>query len=149
MAKHNLLDKCDRALVAYLISENAGTVDDVFPGKDSSLKTLPCTICDSLIARPVASPFSGVWEVHIAIIVRTLGIFEQPADNENDVPAERSGDRIGITYDALHKGLLDSGDTLALAITDAAHGAGVLDFTVDNVMPDEIIRGFEGKGDGW
>src|SRR5690242_7472231 len=146
MGANNLLDKCDRALVTFLISEGAGTAADVFPAKHSGEKPMPCTICQCRPARTHGSPFSGTYEVNAAVRIRSTGIFEEPVDNESGVPSERSGDRVAATNAAFEKYLnTESGKDLAAAITSVAP-AGL---TIDDVIPDELDAGFNEKGDAW
>src|SRR6266576_2788284 len=152
MSAHNLLSKVDRALVAYLISQNAGTADDVFPAKDSGDKHLNCTICWS--ERGVEDPpYSGTYVVTAQVQIRTLAAIDVNQDPEE--PKALSEDRVAQTFDAFHVGIDSAGDKLADAITEAAHAAGITDFTVQNVSPGPITQGFDDqharamKGSAW
>ncbi len=41
---HKILSKLERAIIAYIIAQSAGTASDTLPGKRSAVKTLPVTI---------------------------------------------------------------------------------------------------------
>ncbi len=146
MARYNLLQKCDRALVAFIISEGAGTAKDVFPGKASQDKTLPVTICESRTAKPITNPPRGIYEVEACIYVRTQGSLEDE-DNQADTPATIAADRVGLTFDAFHPVSDQSGEILADTINAAS--AAVQDFTIQSAEVTEMRAGFLAKGDAW
>jgi hypothetical protein len=147
VAYFNVLSKCDQALAAWIISNGAGTVADVLPAKKSVDKILPVTICKSHTARPLEeSPYSGNRLVQAAIMVRSIGIYEEDADNEADAPRLDSDARVSATFDCFNLGEGQSGSDLGAAITAAC---GVADFTVQSVRVVSESAGFEGKGDAW
>lgn len=155
-----LLSKCDRALVAYVISQGAGTADDVFPAKASLSKPLPCTICESRKATPVGNPYSGNYEIEASVCVRTEGSGEED-ENTADTPASIADTRVGLTFDAFQANVgasgeqVSSGEQVGQAITSAAHGysgnriSDMADFSCDNCEVVAMRAGFEAKGDGW
>src|SRR6266705_4828501 len=121
MSADNLLDKCDRALVAFLISEGAGTADDVLPGKASEKKILPVTICRCISAKPIATAFSESHEVQAVVQVRSLGVSEEESENAEGVPAVHSSNRVSLTHKAFRKYFHENtGQSCADAITAAA-----------------------------
>lgn len=142
----NILHKCDKALVAYLVSLGAGTIDDVVTAKRSQVKFLPVTTCESHNADPLANNLSGEYEVDASISVRTSGLGDA-ADNAADVPATQAGDRVAKTFDAFNIVQDQSGEALATAINAAA--TSVSDFKMLDVQVRKIRAGFEAKGDAW
>ena len=155
---YHILSKCDRALVAYIVSQGAGTPLDTFPMKRSEDKTLPITQVWSRHAKPEGNHYSGTYLVQAIVIVRTLGIAEQDTDNAIEAPASASDQRVGATFDAFHVFGDDAqaGDQLADAVTAAARASAVSprdgdlkDFTIQSVKVEEMDAGFEAKGDGW
>ncbi len=145
MAVGNLLQKCDQALAAYLISAGAGTALDVFPMKFSANKTLPCTLCESKTAHPAVN-FTGVFNIDCSIYVRTTGSME-PEENDSGLPATNAADRVALTVDALNINTTSSGEQLAAAINAAA--GSVANFKVQDAEIVEMRAGFEAKGDAW
>jgi hypothetical protein len=93
MAIGNILQKSDKAIVAYLVSAGAGTAQDVFPSKYSEDKDLPVTIVECKSAKMVINPGSGIWEVDFTVYVRTAGLGDEP-DNALGVPADNAADRV-------------------------------------------------------
>ena len=147
MGKYNILQKTDEALVAFIISEGAGTINDVFPAKLTKHLTLPVTYAESKSAKPTTNPNRGVYEVEACVYVRTQGSMED-GENEADIPAAQSADRVGATWDAFHPVSDQAGDILANAINQAA-SASITDFSVQSCEPMEMRAGFEAKGDAW
>ncbi len=146
MAVGNLLQKCDQALTAYLISAGAGTALDVFPMKLSAHKTLPVTLCESKSAHPAVN-FTGVFNIDCSIYVRTTGSME-PEENDSGLPATNAADRVALTVDALNINTNPgSGEQLAAAINAAA--GSVANFKVQDAEIVEMRSGFEAKGDAW
>lgn len=135
-------------MVAYIISEGAGTAADTVPAKKSETKGLPVTICQSRNATPEASPYSGIYNIKARVIVRTQGSGED-IENQSDTPAQESGDRVANVFDLFHLDGDQAGETLAIAISDAAQDAGIEDFSVINAKVTEIDAGFEGIGEAW
>lgn len=149
MADHNILSKCDQALVAFIISKEAGTDQTIFPAKRSLDKDLPCVICKSYSAAPPAEmPYSGNREVEAQVIVRTPGIAEEDADNTADAPRIAADALVAAVWDCFNIGEGQSGGDLGEAITAAAQGVGVT-ITVFNAEVIEELAGFEATGDAW
>lgn len=149
MSAHNLLSKCDRALVAYIIGEQAGTATNTFPAKRSEGKTLPCIICESRRAKPISYPTTGTYEVEASISVRSSGIFEDEFQNEAGAPASDSDTLVAAVFDLFHVGT--SGEELGDEITQAGRtlGGDMLEFTVTSAMVEDIERGSSANGDAW
>jgi hypothetical protein len=154
---HNLLSKCDRALVAYVVSlgGGAGTAADVFPAKRSQDRPLPCSICYCEKGEETAS-YSGTYTIQGSVQVRS----EAPADageDEAQKPVD-SDARVAATFDGFHVDIDSSGDKLAdditkaaraLAIKDPAHYGDLADFTVQNILIKGIEAGFEQGSIAW
>jgi|ERR1035441_5082421 hypothetical protein len=146
---HNLLSKTDRALVAYLVAQEAGTVADVLPAKRSQDRTLPATVCFSNRGQE-AAPYSGTYVVSASIIVRSPGAVElNAAANDARLASE---ERVAQTFDAFHKDIDSAGDKLAdditaaaraLAIADPDNNGDLADFTVLDVVIKGIDAGVE------
>jgi hypothetical protein len=152
---HNLLSKCDRALVAYIVAQGAGSLDDVFPAKRSQDRALPCTVCYSEKAEEVA-PYSGTYLVHSSLIIRT----EAPADaGEDEAQKPLDSDaRVAQTFDLFHLDIDSAGDKLAdditkaaraLAAKDPAHYGDLNDFTLLDVIIKGPEAGFEQGSVAW
>lgn len=145
----HLLSKLDQALVAYLISRGAGTIEDTFAAKRSADKRLPCTICYS--ERAVATaPYANQWVVSVAIMVKTNPNLDV---EETDAEAKKtdSDERVQKIFDAFVLDVDQDGSSVAALITQAGRAAsGTLsDFTVDNVEVKGPEAGFETKNDIW
>ena len=153
VGSHNILSKVDRAIVAYLLSVNAGNREDVFPAKSSLDKPLPCTVVFSERATLI-HPYSGVYEVLVSVLVKTDPCIDTTAFSEEE-PKETSEDRVTKTFDALSRfGTgMQSGEQLAQAITASARSAAgldLIDFTVQDISVESAECGFGGtKLDVW
>jgi hypothetical protein len=152
---HNLLSKCDRALVAYIVAQGAGTINDTVPAKRSQDRPLPCTVAYSERAVEVA-PYSGTYLVSASIIVRS----EAPADAGEDPEAKPvdSDDRVSAIFDLFHIGIDSSGERLADAITAAARALAadqpdrygdLADLTIMDVVIKGIEASFEEGTTAW
>lgn len=114
---HNLLSKCDRALVAYIVAQKAGSLQDTVPAKWSLDRALPLTVCYSDRAVE-AAPYSGTYVVTAAIMVRSPMAVELQAEDADALLA--SDARVQRTFNAFHTNIDSAGDKLADAITSAA-----------------------------
>jgi hypothetical protein len=148
MAFHNLLSKCDRALVAYLINEGAGSDSDIFHHKRASNipSPLPYTTVFSESAEEVTD-YSATYKVKASVDVHTNAAPDK--DEDTDQMKLDSDERTAATFDALHDQYLQSGDKLADAITAAAAGAGVADFSIQDVKVTSIEQGRGEKEGEW
>jgi hypothetical protein len=145
MAVYNLLSKCDRAVAAYLISDGAGTATDVFPAKRSGdLPNPPFTVVMSEGGSEEVQ-FSGVYNVSVTIEVHTNACPDEDQDTEQ--MRLDSDERTAATFDTMHDKFFQNGDQLADLITAAAAGAGISDFSVDNVTDFKFSQG-RGEKDG-
>jgi hypothetical protein len=165
---HNTLSKTDRALVAYLISQEAGAAENTFPAKRSLDKALPCTICSSekAVEDP---PFSSSYQVTSAVMVRCPAPVDvtptEPSAGETQAPEQdalaaaiKSDQRVAAVGDALHMSMDSAGDKLAEAITAAArkaaaedpdHFGDLADFTCLDVIDRGTEAGFTEDGSAW
>lgn len=138
---HHICSKTDQAIVAYLIGRQVGTSGDVFPGKRSEEKVIPCTVVWSHTAKPDPEmPYSGNWLVHTFIEIRTSGVLEVTQSDPNQ-PRLDSDDRVSATVDSFFITGDNSGEQLADAITQASVSA-VDDFTMLNCRVVEANQGF-------
>lgn len=148
IGSHNICSKTDRALVAYIISQDAGTEDDVYPAKRGGDKTFPDTICFSSRAR-MMTPHSGVYTVEAMVQVRTDPSVD--VDQTAEEKKETSEERVAATFDAFMR--VDSSSAqLAEAITEAARATGdadLQDFTVQACTVEKHEAGFSEKGNAW
>lgn len=118
MGSHRILELTDAALVAYLISEGAGTADDVFPSKSVGDKSLPCTICEAgSWGSPDGMEYTGNSEVSAVVTVKTAGFISDSATTIDD-----SGSRVSATFDSFYN---PDPQALGAAITAAAEAAGL------------------------
>lgn len=141
MGNHSICSKCDRALVAYLISEQAGTADDILPGKRSKDKTIPCTICYTHTAKPPSEfPYSGNYMAEAYIEIRTSAV-QEDTESDPDQPRLDSDARVSATTDAFFLTEDNGGELLAQAI-NAAAASTVEDFSVLNCQVVEVNQGF-------
>lgn len=151
MADHNILSKCDQALVAYIISKGAGTTADTFTSKRSLDKELPCTIVRSLVAdRCEEAPFTGTRNIEAQIIIRTAGISESVSENETGVPRTNADELVAKVWDCFNAygDGEQSSESLAKDINAVAQGAGI----AITFFSCEFLRetaGFEAQGDAW
>ena len=146
---HNLLSKCDRALMAYIIAGGSGTSADTYPAKRSQDRDLPCTICYSESCVELAH-YSATYSVKASIIVRSNAPTESGWDPSQ--PKLDSDARVAQTFDLFHTDLDSSGDKLADDITAAARALATTDpdrhgdlanFTLQNIKIAGIEANFE------
>ena len=152
---HNLLSKTDRALMAYIVAQQAGTLDDVLPAKRSGDRPSPGTICFSNKGTEVA-PYSGTYLVSASVIVRAPAAVELAAgDNDARLASEA---RVAQTFDAFHMDIDSAGDKLADDITAAARALAIADpknhgdlanFTMLDVSIKGVDAGFEEGTNNW
>ncbi len=144
MPTHHICSKVDRAIVAYLIAQGAGTADDVWPAKRSLNKTQDGTIVWSHSAIPPADDlYSGNRMVETFVEVRSLGVIE--AEEGDDAPRLASDARVGATWDAFAAlGDINASDKLAAEITDAARATGASDLQELTIQSVRIIAENQG-----
>ena len=138
MGNHKVLSKCDQALVAYIISQGAGTVADVYTAKSSVDKELNDTIVWS--ERGVEDPpYSGNYTVTTRVQVRSVAAVD--VNEDPDAVKQSSDDRVSDTFDLFHAATLgqNAGDKLAEAITAAGN---IPDFTIQNVRVISVSQGY-------
>jgi len=141
MGLHNICSKLDQAIIAYIISKQAGTAADVYGAKRSLTKNIPCTICWTHTARPHPErPYSGEYLAESFIEVRTSAPKE--VDQTPDDPRTESDARVSNTFDLFYITGDNEGETLGDTITAAAISAGVRDFTINSVRVVEENQGF-------
>jgi hypothetical protein len=139
---------CDRALVAYLISVEAGTEDDTYPAKRAADKSLPNTVCHSKSWR-FLSPNSGVYVVQAQVLVHTdpnVDVDETAEDKK-----DASEERLAAVFDAFFAGVDSSSETLADAITQAGRDSDpdLVDFTIQSCVAEGGDAGNDEKRNAW
>lgn len=154
MSWHNVLSKTDRAMAAYLISEQAGTAADILPAKLSILKALPHTVCYSSSAVE-AAPYSGTYRVNLAVSVKSLAVEELGDDPADQAKRVSSDAQVAFVFDLLKAGIDSSGATLAGNITTAARAlagseptkhADLADFTMQDILDKGIEASVDEDG---
>ncbi|HRV30442.1 MAG TPA: hypothetical protein P5169_01945 [Kiritimatiellia bacterium] len=114
-AYHNICSKLDRALVAYLLSLNLGTPDDILPAKRAATRSLPLTVCFTERADPI--PNTGSYTCRATILLKSHAADTSPAASDA---------RTAATFDAFHT-ILDhshwDSKKIAAQITAAARAA--------------------------
>jgi hypothetical protein len=150
MSYHNVLSKTDRALVAFIISEGAGTEADTYPAKRSLDKDLPNTTAFSESAKQEDG--AGQYRVATSIIVRTSADID--AGQDETEPKANSEARQSATFDCFKRYITADNDdsALAAAITTAARAtsdADLQDFTILRVMDNGIALTCDESGSVW
>jgi hypothetical protein len=150
VGRFNILSKVDRALAAYIISEGAGTEDDVFSAKRAAdAPDPPYTVAFSESGKETVR-YSGTYSVKSQIDIFTNCAPDKGEDTE-EMKLD-SDERVSATFDAFHLEDNDqSGSALADAITNAGRGLGgdMSDFTVTDVILVEMEQGSAPKEGMW
>lgn len=141
---HNVLAITDRAVAAYLKAETG--FSRVYPFKNSAGKELPCVIVHASPATPIA-PFSGNYDVEVAITIRTLANVE--AGQQESDPLSDSDVLLDEIMSALHRfgDGEQSGGTLADSITVEARLIGLTKFTCQGYGITSLQSSIEDSGD--
>jgi hypothetical protein len=142
MAYHNILSKTDRALVAFLISEAAGTADNIVPSKRSLSKELPVVICFTESAK-LEAEYPANYRVSTSVIVKTPVLDDDDASGVADSEALQAA-----VFDCFKKYITDDSDDSALAeqISIAARAAAVSDPTNNGDLADFTCQRVMDKG---
>jgi hypothetical protein len=156
---HSLASKLDRALIAYLISEEAATADNCHPGKRSLDRELPCIIvATASLDIPDGDYHSGNRNATVEIAVRS-----KPENHTGDADADAAAATQRAEADALFAGVVDAlmntgihdSSLLCDAINDAAwakavadptHSADLADFSCIGLLPLGESQGFDEEG---
>lgn len=134
-----ILNKVDRALVAYLGTKSIGTTS-IYTGKRALDKEAPCVICHTESATEEDQ--SGNWRTKTSIIVRSPAA----VDADSVDPTNASLDLVGKTFDAIMQGIVgEIGNDSALANLLSAQG--ITDFTAFTVRRTGVEQG--SSGDCW
>lgn len=146
MGFHNILSKADRAVVAFLVSEDAGDEDDTLPFKraDNTPKPPFTIVASTNWDRVIEGSVRGALIVKTTVEIHTNAAPGKGEDTEGMV--DDSEDRVQLVGDALSKQVEEAqaGDGLADLITAAARGAGVTDFTCLNA---QVVGGDRARSD--
>jgi hypothetical protein len=141
MAYHNINSKNDRALMAFIIAQGAGTAADVFPAKRSLGKTVNHTVCWSETAVETV-PYSGTYTIATSIMVKCLS----PDDGATGAARLTSDQRTAATFDLFFTNVNSSGNSLADLITTAARALAVSDPTNHADLADYTCQDVSVKG---
>ena len=133
---HNLGSKLDRALVAYLIGQGAGTARDVLPSNHSGTREVPFTVVSAHRGTPNPAAM-GTYDVDVRVQIEGLA-GNQPGRGSRHQNRLLFDARVAKTYDALHLStdgvsLLATADAItaagrALAVSDPDNDADMVDF---------------------
>src|SRR3990167_5380522 len=116
---HNLGSKLDRALVAYLIGQGAGTARDVLPSNHSGTREVPFTVVSAHRGTPNPAAV-GTYDVDVKVQIEGLAA-NQPGQRNRHQNRKQFDARGAKTYDALH---LSTDGVSLLATADAITAAG-------------------------
>lgn len=153
---HNILSKIDRALVAFIIQQNAGTLNDTVPAKTGTVKGLPVTLVHTEDAEE-NPPRSSDFLADTQITIKTAGPTQS---TEKDVHKARlaSEARVALVFSCFFLGVDSAADKLAEAITtaarnlaaaDALHHGDLKDFTCLDVRIAGVGQGPEEGTAAW
>jgi hypothetical protein len=146
VAYHNILNKLDGALAAYVIAEGAGTEDDVYTAKRPESKEIPNTVCssDSFTEEPARSG-NFLVQASVHVITQACVDLNETADEITAL----SDERVASTFDLFYAVEDQDGSVLAAAVTAAATGAGITELTVFSVTVKGGDRGRREKDGAW
>ncbi len=136
---HKILSKLERAVVAYIIAQGAGTAADTLPGKNSNVKTLPVT---TVWARHYdRMPEHGT---EFICDLRINCKFSAPLDvgqlsDDNRAAADL---RAGNVFGCFTEPDPNNSDDIPNAITDAARAKAAADDLLDPKGPDVDLADF-------
>lgn len=139
----NILSKCDRAIVAYIISQSAGTIANTFPAKRALTKSLPLTIVWSQSATE-APPGSGNYWVDCKIICKSSA--QVGTDTTAEALVAASEARFSAVADALNRKDPNNAYALPDAINAAARAKSAADDLLDPKGPDVDLADFTVQG---
>ena len=147
--------KLNRAIAAYLISVGGlcGTAADIFPDESANPNKYPNTEIQTVSGQPYPK-FSGDYRCRVQIIISESAVKGTPLTFSK---------RVGATVDALLQTDTTDGQTYratealinsagrALAVSDPANNADMVDFTVQDWTEAGFGRGQiqDGEGCSW
>lgn len=154
VGSHNILSKCDRALVSFLLTEAGQLIADTLPAKLSLDKPIPCTVCFSERATLLdGCEYAAVYEVMASVLVKTMPAVD--AGESAEGVKNTSEERVSAVFDAFFLNVVNdasAGDHLGFLITSAARELGdddMQEFTVQNAEVLGVEAGFDAKGTAW
>jgi hypothetical protein len=139
VAYHNIASKVDKALVAYLISQGAGTTDDVFAAKRAGTQPCPPFTVVFTESWAEAQEYSGALLVKCSVEVHTNAAPDKDEDTATRVLD--SDERVQATGDALMNQTSGASDGYGLGEEITAAG-GVTDFTCISAR---LVSGEQGR----
>jgi hypothetical protein len=128
MGTHALLDKAEKAVIAYLISEGVGTESNILPKKKAADLPNPPFIQVGAGKPTETVKRSGNWTVPITVEVHTNAAPDR-GDSTEQLESE-SVDLASACFDVLNAGIDQDGSLLADAITAVANGLVIQDTDV-------------------
>lgn len=156
MARHNVLSKTDRALVAYLTANLVGVEVGIYPAKRSEDREVPYVVVFSERAKQ-DPPGSGHWDLEVAVMIKTAAAptqdVSETAQDIKDQSEEIEGAIIDLFLSGAHPGQQDT--ELEDDITSAAQASGAAgdsdlsDFVVTDCSLKDQEAGFDAKGNNW
>jgi hypothetical protein len=139
VAFHNISSKANKALVAYLIAQGAGTADDVFSAKRADTQPYPpFTVVDSE-SWAEAQEYSGAFLVRCNVEVHTNAAPDKGEDTETMVLD--SDERVQATGDALMNQTIGASDGYGLG-EEITSAGGVTNFTCISAR---LVGGEDGR----
>lgn len=146
MGYHNILSKLDRAIVALIVSQGAGTEADTYPAKRDEDKTLPNTVCIAEDFREEPTR-SRCFLIPVALHVRTRSFVDL---NETADQVEAASDlKVQQVFDCFYPEEDQDGSVLGRLITEAGRAAGIQDFTCLSAEVKGGDRGQREKDSAW
>lgn len=136
---HKILSKLERAVVAYIIAQEAGTAADTVPGKQSNTKTRPITIVWGKHWE-VDPPHSTEFACDLTITLKTDGLLKEDQLTNDQVAA--SNERLGKVFGSFTEPDPNNGSDIPDAITAAARAKAAADALLDPVGPDVDLADF-------
>ncbi|SRR6266496_844822 len=136
---HKILSKLERAVVAYIIAQGAGTAADTVPGKQSNTKRLPVTIVWGK-HWDVDPPHSTEFLCDLTITCKASAPIEDGQLSNDQVAA--SNLRLGKVFGSFTEPDPNNGSDIPDAITAAARAKATADALLDPVGPDVDLADF-------
>ena len=146
MAFHNILAKTDKALVAYLISQGAGSESNVFASKRAGDIPNPPFIVVHSESWSEAQEYSGAFTVKASVEVHTNAA---PNEDDNEETMVLDSDAlVQAVGDALMTQTPGASDGYGLG-EEITNAGGVSDFTCMSARLVGGEQGTEGKQGEW
>jgi hypothetical protein len=146
MATHSLLDKAEKAVIAYLQSEGVGDSSNILPKKKAADLPNPPFIQVGAGKPTETVKRSGNWTVPITVEVHTNAAPD--VGESTDTLEVESTDLASTCFDVLNAGIDQDGSQLADDISAAAAAAGI-GLIIQDVDVKGPESGFTDKDKEW